>query len=138
MQILRSAQDIAGIIKRHHLTGPTWLIAEGGYGAETTADQLERLGITTMTARPYGGIVADAKGELTTEHTPQENARSMQKANAFYGHMMGDIKFPLLFFPDTIPMNRRIVGDCLSRLHAGQFVWIGEFADLLLDQEQPA
>ena len=138
MQILRSAQDIAGIIKRHHLTGPTWLIAEGGYGAETTADQLERLGITTMTARPYGGIVADAKGELTTEHTPQENALSMQKANAFYGHMMGDIKFPLLVFPDTIPMNRRIVGDCLSRLHAEQFVWIGEFADLLLDQEQPA
>ena len=42
---------IADIIKRHYLTGPTWLIAEGGYGAETTADQLERLGITTMTAR---------------------------------------------------------------------------------------
>ena len=138
MQILRSAQDIAGIIKRHHLTGPTWLIAEGGYGAETTADQLERLGITTMTARPYGGIVADAKGELTTEHTSQENARRIQKINTFYGHMMNDIEFPLLFFPDTIPMNRRIVGDCLSRLHAEQFVWIGEFADLLLDQEQPA
>ncbi|MBU2773299.1 hypothetical protein HMI48_05085 [Acidithiobacillus ferrooxidans] len=47
MQILHSAQDIAGIIKRHPLTSPTWLIAEGGYGAETTADQLERLGITT-------------------------------------------------------------------------------------------
>ncbi len=138
MQILHSAQDIADIIKRHQLTGPTWLIAEGGYGAETTADQLERLGITTMTARPYGGIIADTKGELTTEHTPQENARIVRTINAFYGHMMDGIEFPLLFFPDTMPMNRRIVGDYLSQLRVGQFVCIGEFADLLLDQEQPA
>ena len=138
MQILHSAQDITEIIKRHHLTGPAWLIAEGGYGAENTAGQLERLGIATKTARPYGGIVADAKGEPATEHTPQENALSLRKINTFYGHMMDDIKFPLLVFPDTIPMNRRIIRDYLSRLPAGQFVWIGQFADLLLDQEQPA
>ena len=52
--------------------------------------------------------------------------------------MTDDIGFPLLVFPDTIPMNRRIIRDYLSRLPAGQFVWIGQFADLLLDQEQPA
>ena len=137
MQILRSAQDIAGTIKRHQLTGPTWLIAEGGYRAGTTADQLEHLGITTMTARPYR-IVADATGELTTEHRPQENARSIRKINTFYGHMTDDIGFPLLVFPDTIPMNRRIVRDHLKPLCVGAFVWIGEFAHLLLDQEQHA
>lgn len=137
MQVLRSAQGIADSIKRHQLTGSTWLIAEGGYGAETTADQLEHLGITTMTARPYR-IVADATGELTAEHTPQENVRSIRKINTFYGHMEDDIKFPLLFFPDTLPMNRRIVRDHLGPLYAGEFVWIGDLAHLLLDQEQRA
>ena len=106
MQVLRNAQDIAGTIKRHQLTGPTWLIAEGGYGAETMADQLKHLGITTMTARPNRGIVTDATGVLASEDTPQSNAQAIQRLNIFYGHMDNAfIDYPLLCFPDTIPVN---------------------------------
>lgn len=36
MQVLRNAQDIAGTIKRHQLTGPTWLIAEGRHATAGT------------------------------------------------------------------------------------------------------
>ncbi len=138
MQFLRSAQDIADTIKCHQLTGPIWLIAEGGYGAETMADQLEHLGITAMTVRPHE-IVTDVTGELTTEHTPQENASSMQKINIFYGYVSIASDFSLPFFLDTMPMNQRIIVDILLRsLRVGEFIWIGEVAHLLLDQEQRA
>ena len=97
MQVLHSAQDIADTIKRHQLTDPTWLIAEGGYGAETMADQLEHLGITTMTARPNRGIVTHAvMADPASEYTPQFNAQAIQRVNVFYGHMdKAFIGFPL-------------------------------------------